>query len=130
GAGGARPVFGGAAGFVRLVRRDGTVQRPPDETSVLPVDDRVRALARAGSGRYYTDLHVDGHHLRVLSAGAGTRGAFQVARPLDEVDSELHRVLIVLIVVGAAGAALAAIQGGLVAQPALSPIRRSTRRTE
>ena len=125
-----RPVFGGAAGFVQLVRPDGSVVRPPDETSSLPVSNRTRELAQSGTGRYYADLHVNGHHLRVLIVGAGTRGAFQVARPLDEVDSELHRVLIVLIVVGAAGVALAAVLGLFVAQTALAPIRRFTSRTE
>jgi two-component system sensor histidine kinase MprB len=53
-----------------------------------------------------------------------------VARPLDEVDSELHRVLIALIAVGAAGVLMAAVLGGLVAQTALAPIRRFTSRTE
>jgi len=72
---------------------------------------------------------VDGTHVRVLTTGTPF-GAVQVARPLDEVDSVLDRVLIVLIVVGLAGIALAAGLGALVARTALAPIARFTRRTE
>jgi two-component system, OmpR family, sensor histidine kinase MprB len=122
--------FGGAPGFVQFVRVDGRVDRPPDETSTLPVTRRARALARTQSGRYYTDMHVGGHHLRVLTVGVPGRGALQVARPLDEVDSELNHVLLVLVIVGAAGVALAAALGLGVAQTALRPIRRFTSRTE
>jgi two-component system sensor histidine kinase MprB len=60
----------------------------------------------------------------------GARGAVQVARPLTEVDHALRDILIVLGVVAAAGIALAAALGGLVARAALAPIRRFTQRTE
>ncbi len=125
-----RPQFGGASGFVQLVQPDGTISRPLGETASLPVTGKVRAVARSGEGRFFADMHVGGQHLRVLTVGGGARGAFQVARPLNEVDSELRRVLIVLIVVGAAGVGLAAALGAFVAQTALGPIRRFTARTE
>ena len=54
----------------------------------------------------------------------------QVARPLTEVDHSLRDILLVLAVVAAAGVALAAALGALVARAALAPIRRFTRRTE
>jgi two-component system sensor histidine kinase MprB len=53
-----------------------------------------------------------------------------MARPLDEVDRQLDRVLLVLLVVGAAGVALGAALAALVARTALAPIGRFTRRTE
>jgi len=53
-----------------------------------------------------------------------------VARPLDEVDRQLDRVLLVLILVGAAGVALGAALAAGVARTALAPIDRFTRRTE
>jgi len=66
----------------------------------------------------------------VLTRGAGRSGAVQLARPLDEVDRQLDRVVLVLLLVGAAGVALGAALGALVARTALSPVTRFTRRTE
>ena len=66
----------------------------------------------------------------MLTRGLGDVGAIQVARPLDEVDRQLDRILLVLIFVGAAGVALGAGLGALVARTALAPIARFTRRTE
>jgi two-component system, OmpR family, sensor histidine kinase MprB len=54
----------------------------------------------------------------------------QVARPLTEVDHALRNIFIVLAIVSAAGVALAAALGALVARAALAPIQRFTRRTE
>ncbi len=66
----------------------------------------------------------------MLTVGAGDRGAVQVARPLDEVDRVLDRVLLALIVMTIVGVAIAALLGALVARTALAPIGRFTRRTE
>jgi len=57
-------------------------------------------------------------------------GAVQVARPLGEVDSVLHRVLLILIAMSAGGIALGAGMGGGVARAALAPVRRFTSGTE
>jgi len=122
--------FGGAAGYVQVIAPDGGVARPPGETSSLPVEPAARAIAKAGTGVSLADTTVDGHHLRVLTMGAGQRGAIQVARPLDEVDHELGRVLWILVLVGSGGIVLAAALGAVVARTALGPIGRFTRRTE
>jgi two-component system sensor histidine kinase MprB len=53
-----------------------------------------------------------------------------IARPLAEVDHELNRILLILLVVGLAGIAIAALLGALVARTALRPIVSFTRRTE
>jgi two-component system, OmpR family, sensor histidine kinase MprB len=96
----------------------------------VPVDSHARDVARSGSGEYLTDTTVNGTHLRVLTRGAGSRGAVLVARPLGEVDRQLDRVLVVLVLVGAAGVALGAALGALVARTALLPVASFTRRTE
>jgi two-component system, OmpR family, sensor histidine kinase MprB len=122
--------FGGAAGYVQRVLPSGAVQRPPGSSARLPVTDGARDLARTGDGRSTDDVTVDGVHLLVLSAGIGDGGAVQVARPLTETDNVLDRVLVLLIVVGVIGIALAALLGAVVARTALGPIARFTRRTE
>jgi two-component system sensor histidine kinase MprB len=87
-------------------------------------------IAASGEGEALRDVHVDGAHLRLLTEGAGGAGAVQVARPLDETDSVLHKVLWLLVALGIAGVALAAALGEGVARSALAPIRRFTDRTE
>jgi two-component system sensor histidine kinase MprB len=122
--------FGGASGYAQLVRPDGTVLAPMGASASLPVLERARAIAESGSGEYLTDLRVDGVHLRVLTMAAPSGGAIQVARPLDEIDSQLRQILVILILVGAGGIAIGAGLGAVVARTALAPIASFTRRTE
>jgi len=123
--------FGGPSGTVQFVSGTGALYRPPDDRQwSIPVSGPARALAAAGRGSRYEDLHARGVHIRVLTVGLGSGGAVQVARPLTEVDSALSNQLILLIVIGAAGIAIAGLMGLVVARTALSPITRFTRRTE
>jgi two-component system sensor histidine kinase MprB len=122
--------YGDASGFVQQIAPNGTVRQDPTDTGKLPVDSHARATARSGVGRYFTDTHVDGVHLRVLTVGIGTQGAIQVARPLTEVDDELSRLLEQLAIVAGVGVLLAIALGAIVARTALKPIRRFTSTTE
>jgi two-component system sensor histidine kinase MprB len=125
-----REPFGGAEAYVQLVLANGRVLRRPDAVGRLPVEDRARELARSGSGEYLSDTTVDGIHVRVLTRALPRGAALQLARPLDEVDRQLDRILLVLVFVGAGGVALGAALGALVARTALAPIARFTRRSE
>lgn len=122
--------FGGAPGYTQVVEPDGDVVAEPGATTTIPVSEHAAAIARSGEGQDLRDAYVGGTRLRVLTVAAPRGGAFQVARPLTEVDRELDRVLVVLAIVGAAGVALAAGLGALVARTALAPVQRFTRRTE
>ncbi len=122
--------FGGARGYTQLVTPTGRVLRPPGTSVALPVSDRARAAARNGGDRFYADVTADGTHVRVLTQPLPSGGAVQVARPLDEVDDQLSRLLIALAVLGAVGIALGVALGALVARTALVPIARFTSRTE
>jgi two-component system sensor histidine kinase MprB len=124
------PAYGGAAGYVQFITPEGDVVKPPDERGQLPAGKEARIVALTGTGSRFEDVHVDGEHLRVLTMGLGDIGAVQVARPLDEVDSVLHRVLLILIAMSAGGIALGAAMGGGVARAALAPVRRFTSGTE
>jgi two-component system sensor histidine kinase MprB len=75
-------------------------------------------------------MTVTGHHIRVLVTGLGAFGALMVALPLNTVDHTLRSQLLLLVVIAAAGIALAALLGVLVARTALAPIARFTRQTE
>ncbi|MDQ6605470.1 MAG: HAMP domain-containing histidine kinase [Actinomycetota bacterium] len=122
------PQFGGATGAVTLVYRNG-------KTNVvrgykIPPDARLKALAASGKGRYLTDMHVRGTHIRVFAAGIGADGALAVALPLGEVDRTLSHELLLVLLIAAGGIALAALLGILVARTALAPIARFTHQTE
>ncbi|HYN92096.1 MAG TPA: ATP-binding protein, partial [Thermoleophilaceae bacterium] len=125
-----REPFGGPGGYAQVVLPSGRVLRRPGADEALPVEPRAREIARGGSGEYLTDTTVDGTHLRVLTRAVPGGGAVQTARPLDEVDRQLDRVALVLLLVGAAGVLLGAGLAALVARTALAPIARFTRRTE
>jgi two-component system sensor histidine kinase MprB len=124
--------FGGASGFVQLISPQGEVQVPGGQgsTPAIAASTGDRAIAASGSGRALVDRTVHGTHLRVLTVGAGGLGALVIARPLAEVDHELSHILLILILVGVGGIALAALLGLLVARTALTPIVAFTRRTE
>jgi two-component system, OmpR family, sensor histidine kinase MprB len=124
------PAYGGAAGYVQFISTGGDVVRPADERGSLPAGREAMAIAQAGSGSHFEDVHAGGEHLRVLTIGLPGIGAVQVARPLGEVDSVLHRVLLILLVMIAGGIALGAAMGGGVARAALAPVRRFTSGTE
>jgi two-component system sensor histidine kinase MprB len=123
--------LGGAEGYAQIVCPDGRVLRPDGATTGLPASAQARAIARAGSGETLSSTKVGKTHLRVLTrALPAGNWALQVARPLTEVDRSLRNILVVLAIVAAAGIALAAALGALVARAALTPIERFTRRTE
>jgi two-component system, OmpR family, sensor histidine kinase MprB len=124
------PAYGGAAGYVQFISPDGDIARPRDESGDLPTSRHAQLIAFSGKGRHFEDVHVGGEQLRVLTVGLGDLGAIQVARPLGEVNSVLHRVLLILFVVSAGGIALGAAMGGGVARAALAPVRRFTSGTE
>jgi two-component system sensor histidine kinase MprB len=125
-----REPFGGPEGFAQLVLPSGQAVHFGGADEALPVDSRAREIARSGSGDRLDDTNVGGTHLRVLTDALPRGGAIQIARPLDEVDRQLDRVLLVLLAVGAAGVALGAALAAVVARTALAPIGRFTRRTE
>jgi two-component system sensor histidine kinase MprB len=122
--------LGGPTGFFQLVTSQGHTCLASQESGSLPVDAHARAVAASGHGRYFTDAHLGSTHLRVLVTGVGSQGALEVALPLTDVDSSLHSLLLLLLLIGAAGIVLAAGLGILVARTALTPIARFTRRTE
>jgi two-component system, OmpR family, sensor histidine kinase MprB len=122
--------FGGAQGAFTLFKPDGKIYVPRGQDYQIPSTPAIEAAARSGHGQFYTDMRVNGTHIRVLVVGIGPRGALAVALPLTTVDNALHNQALLLLVIGGAGILLAALLGFLVARTALTPIARFTRQTE
>ena len=124
--------FGAASGYVQFIAPAGTVEVPAGQgaSPQIAVTAGDTVIAAKGTGSALSERTVKGTKLRVLTIGTGTSGAVLIARPLTEMNRELSRILLLLVIVGLAGIALAAILGALVARVALAPIARFTKRTE
>ncbi len=124
--------FGGPSGYVQFIGPRGAVNVPGGQGSspTIAPNSAERTIAARGRGQLLADRTVRGTHLRVLTLGTGSHGALLVALPLTTVDHELGRILLILLLVGVAGIALAVLLGALVARTALTPIARFTRHTE
>jgi two-component system sensor histidine kinase MprB len=125
-----RPLLGGPGGYVQLVTSSGKTSRPDEEDVPLPVTDHVLEVARGTSDAFFTDARAADTHVRVLTFPYARGFAVQVTRPLTEVDHSLGRIRTLLLLITAAGVALAAALGLAVARTALAPVRRLTGATE
>lgn len=116
--------------YAQVVFGDGTVRRPVQGGIALGTDGRTVAVARGEQGDYFSDQDVNGTHLRVYTRRVAPDAAIQIARPLNEVDSLLSRLGIVLVIVSAAGIAAGGCLAWFIAGRALRPVTRFTERTE
>ncbi|MBO0686241.1 MAG: hypothetical protein J2P45_24090, partial [Candidatus Dormibacteraeota bacterium] len=106
--------LGGAPGYFQTIYQSGQTTLPPGESVPLPVTARDLAVASGTGGTYFHDEYVAGTHVRVLTMRTG-QGALQVARPMDEVDSAMASLRLLLIGMASGAVLLAAVLGALVA---------------
>ena len=124
------PELGGAPGYPQIVGSTGVPVLPPGEDVALPINDRVKSVARTGHGVFLMDARVNHTHVRIITFPYVPGFAVEVARPLTEVDHSLGRIENYLILIGGAGIAIAAALGLGVSRAALAPVRRLTTTTE
>jgi two-component system sensor histidine kinase MprB len=124
------PPIGVPPGFGQLITEGGNVAPAPGEQAGLPVSDAARAVAAGERGPLFEDVEAQGSHIRVLTTPAGPGHAVQVARSLEEVDSTLRHLALVLALVGVGGVLLAGALGWLVSRAAMGPVARLTRAAE
>ena len=72
---------------------------------------------------YYFEAHVNDQHVRLLAARLGNDLAIEVATPLTNVDNELSKIRLWLLLVTFGGVGIAMGAGFLVARAALKPVR-------
>ncbi|HEX9416817.1 MAG TPA: HAMP domain-containing sensor histidine kinase [Gaiellaceae bacterium] len=120
----------GVGGYVQLVGADHTCRGQGQTNCLLTAGPKVFAVAGGKSGPYLSDTDVSDTHLRVLTFPYAPGFAVQVARPLTEVDRSLSRIRLFLVLIAAAGVAVAAALGLAVSRATLAPVRRLTGATE
>jgi len=123
------PEFGQPS-YIQFVTASGDAIPPLLQEIDLPVDERALDVAVGQSDPYFTDGHVNGVHLRILTDRVAPGLAVQVARPLTEVDQSLDRLAVFLLLIATSGIAVAAVLGLLVSRAALAPVTRLTETAE
>jgi two-component system, OmpR family, sensor histidine kinase MprB len=125
-----RPALGAAPGYVQVVTEDGATLRPPEEDVELFVTEHAREVARGEAESFFSDAHVGGTHVRVLTFAYGDGYAVQVTRPLTETDDALERIRLFLVLIALGGVGVAVALGLVVSRATLAPVRRLTAATE
>jgi two-component system, OmpR family, sensor histidine kinase MprB len=117
-------------GYGQVVTASGKVLVPRGRSPALPITPEARQVATGERGPFFSDLEVDGAHLRVLTQQVAPGRAVQVARSLDDVDATMRNLAVVLGAVAAAGIALAALLGRGISRAALAPVAELTETAE
>ena len=118
------------AGYGQLVGADGRVLPARGETVSLPVSAAARKVASGARGAFFEDAEVAGTHLRILTTQVEPGRAVQVARSMEDVDTTLRQLALVLGLVSLGGVALAAVLGRAVSRAAVAPVVRLTEAAE
>jgi two-component system sensor histidine kinase MprB len=117
--------------YFQVVDTNGVVYRPDDprfEDISLPATKRAENVAAGIEPQYYSNAHVAGQHVRILTTPLprrtnGPQLAVQVVTGLENVDHELAMIKLWLALVAVGGVAIASGAGFLVARAALKPVR-------
>ena len=122
--------LGGRSIYAQLVDADGRVIPPRGPHADLPDTASARGVAAGIADPYFSDANVGGSHLRIYTAQTEPGRAIQVARSLDDADSSMRELALILGLVSIGGIALAGGLGYLVARAAVSPVERLRRAAE
>ncbi|MGW7004122.1 sensor histidine kinase [Streptomyces sp. NPDC054933] len=119
----------GSPDCVQVIHSDGTVT-PASDPYVPPVVPGAVVVAKGERGAYFTDSAFQGLPFRSYLAPAGQGRAVQVSMRTDSIQRSERRIAVALVVIGGAGAVLAAVLGYAVARTGLRPVARLTRTAE
>jgi two-component system sensor histidine kinase MprB len=111
----------------QLVDADGATYRPGfgfDQrvAPLLPGAKKAQEVAAGDRGDFYFESHYDGEHVRLL-VSRHPPYAVEVVASLRDVDHELGKIKLWLILVALGGVGVASLAGFLVARAALTPVR-------
>jgi two-component system sensor histidine kinase MprB len=119
--------LGGPAAYAQLVEADGDVVGPAGQGQRLPATPEARAIAAGEAEAAFSDVELPTGRARVYTAPVGAGQAIQIARSLDDTESTLDDLAMVLAAVTLGGIFLGAALGFLVSRAALSPVGRLSR---
>jgi two-component system sensor histidine kinase MprB len=117
-------VLGAAGSYTQFVTKQGAKVLAPGEDQALPVTPTDIAAANGHARLTLRTDTINGTPVRIATAQMSGGLAVMVARPLDETEAVLANLRHLLFLIGAAGVALAAGLGVIVARATMSPVRR------
>ena len=126
-------------GQFQLVDSNGNSYRPQEFNTLNPLLPGVAKASLVAAGKAdggFGDARESGTHLRILTTQlssptvTGPGVALQVAAKMTDVDNELSRIRLWLLLVAAIGVGLAAAAGFLVARATLRPLRELSETAE
>jgi two-component system, OmpR family, sensor histidine kinase MprB len=91
--------------------------------ALLPGITRAREVATGKRKDFFFESHYQGQHVRLLVAQVEPQGAIEVVASLRDIDHELAKIKLWLIIVALGGVGIASVAGFLVARAALAPVR-------
>jgi two-component system, OmpR family, sensor histidine kinase MprB len=114
--------------YVQLIYGTGAVENQDGTPqAVLPIDARVRTIASTRKSYFLRDVTISDRHWREIVVPLPQPfAAVMIVRSLTDVDRELHRLRIILLLVSIGGIGAAALAGALVSRATLAPVRRLT----
>ena len=121
-----------AGDSVAVIAPDGSV----DNAQNIPLDRRILDVATGKTNGFFRNVQVAERTsgqtvtLRERVQPVAPRGAVVVARNIDYIDHDLHRLWLILVLVTLGGVAAAAGIARLVSNATLSPVRRLTAAAE
>jgi two-component system, OmpR family, sensor histidine kinase MprB len=119
----------GAAADLRiaLLSSDGTALSARGEVDAPPLGEPELAVARGARTSSLRTAEVSGASFRVVAVPTAASGlALILAQPTVDTDRTVHRLGLVLLLVGGVGVALAAWAGAAIARAGLRPVERLT----
>jgi two-component system sensor histidine kinase MprB len=122
--------FGDSVNYVQVVRYDGHVWHPTDQTAVLPVEPADKSVAAGESGAVLRTISYQGADVRLITSPLGGGLALQVALPMTAAEAQLDQLGWELLAAGLAGILLAGGLGWWVTRTALRPVGQLTEAAE
>ena len=112
----------------QFVDAAGATYRPEqgfgDVWALLPGINQAREVASGKRKDFFFESHYHGEHVRLLVARLDPgNGAIEVVASLKDLDHELSKIKLWLIIVALGGIGVASVAGFLVARAALAPVR-------
>jgi two-component system sensor histidine kinase MprB len=112
---------------IALLRgRDAQAFSAQGQLSAPPLGNPELAVARGQADQSVRTASIGGEEFRVVAVPAGQQFALVLAQSTAETEQALHRLRLVLLLVGGAGVALAAYAGLVIARTGLRPVERLT----
>jgi two-component system sensor histidine kinase MprB len=122
--------LGGKSVYAQLVDSNGQITLPRGPRTDLGDVDAAAKVAAGDRAPFYTEMETSGLHLRVYTAQLGKGQAIEIARPLDEVDSNLSQLALILALACVGGIILGGGLGYLVSRAAVAPVEKLRRAAE